>query len=155
MTRFPLSLRHFDKLRTCLSVEAEIQNTHCRQVDLTDEEFLGQKTGGVTPHSIFDSCRPTAANFGAHGASGPVRCVLSAHGCCRAPLAAWSAWTCGTLLSPQGWSHSGAGRRVRWALSSEEKYLVVTSFLTVQLFGSLSMTQKRRVTEGSHKHVTS
>ena len=65
VTRFPLS---FDLLRQTpnLSLSRGGDSIHHRQVDPTNGEFLGQKTGGVTPHSIFDSCRPTAAILGGH-----------------------------------------------------------------------------------------
>ena len=106
-----------------LSLSRGGDSIHHRQVDLTDREFLGQKTGGVTRHSKCDSCRPTAAILGAHGASGPVRCVPPPHGSCRAS-------SCG-LEYMDVWHDDGPTPgcpRVRWALSSEEKYFVTSFF---------------------------
>ena len=135
-----------------LSLSRGGDSTHTVARLISRTGVLRPETGGVTPHSMFDSCRPTAAILGDHGASGPVRCVPPPHGSCRASSCGLEYMDVWRSLSARGWSHAGAGRR---ALSSEEKHLVVSSFLTVRLFGSLSMTQKRRVTGGNHKQITS
>ena len=138
VTRFPFSLRSFDKRGTCLSVEAEIQHIIARLISRTG---VLRPEKRVTPHSIFDSCRPIAAILGHHGASGPVWCVPLPLGSCRACSCGLEYMDVWTLLSARGW-------RSPPRLSAGSAGLCLPRQSTSWLPAS-------SVTEGNDKHITS